>query len=65
LGERAIPLADHTMLAEVIVSVIQANEGVDAKTVAGTWSGDTALVVAKAVRSLTKNTATPSGGVRL
>jgi hypothetical protein len=63
LGERAIPLADHTKLSEVIVSVIQANEGVDAKTVVGSWSGDTAMVVAKAVGSLTTSSVPSSSGV--
>ncbi len=63
LGERAISLADHTKLSEVIVSLIQANEGVDAKTVAGSWSGDTALVVAKAVGSLTASSVPASSGL--
>jgi hypothetical protein len=63
LGERAVPLADHTKLSEVIVSVIQANEGVDAKTVADSWSGDTAMIVAKAVGSLTKSSTPLSSGV--
>ena len=52
LGQRAIPLSDHTKLAEVIVSTIEVTEGRDKHVVANSWSGDTALVVAKAVSGL-------------
>ncbi len=52
LGQRVLRLSDHTKLAEVIVSAIQVCEGADAGTVAGSWSGDTSLVVAKAVGDL-------------
>jgi hypothetical protein len=52
LGQRALMLTDYKKLAEVIVSAIQVTEGVDAATVAGSWSGDTSLVVATAVRDL-------------
>lgn len=54
LGERAIRVTDHTKLAEVIVSTLQVIEGDDVDTVVNSWSGDTSLVVATAVRSLTK-----------
>lgn len=63
LGERAIELTDHTKLSEVIVSLIQANEGMDPAKVAASWSGDTALVVAHAVAGLTKTAGSASGGV--
>ena len=53
LGERAVVLTDHTKLSEVIVSLIEVTEGRDADAVAASWSGDTALVVANAVRDLT------------
>ncbi len=53
LGQRAIPLSDHKKLAEVVVSAIQVNEGVDPASVAKTWTGDTAMVVHKAVKDLT------------
>lgn len=53
LGQRAIRLADHTKLAEVIVSTLQIVAGeVDTKTVIDSWSRDTSLVVAKAIDGL-------------
>jgi hypothetical protein len=54
LGERVIHCDDHEKVAEVIVSAIQVVEGTDKETVAGSWSGSTALTVAKAVKSLTR-----------
>jgi hypothetical protein len=54
LGENAITLADHTKLAEVIVSIMQIREGVDKDLVVGSWDGSTNMVVANAVRDLTK-----------
>jgi hypothetical protein len=60
LGQgRVIPLADHTKLAEVMVSTIEVHAGRDRAAVAGSWSGDTSLVVARAVGAL----ATSAGGV--
>ena len=53
LGQRAIVLDDYTKLAEVIVSLIEVNEGKDAADVAASWSGDTSMVVANAVKDLT------------
>jgi hypothetical protein len=52
LGERAIPLADHTRLSEVIVSAIEVAEGRDKREVAASWEGDTSMVVARAVSGL-------------
>jgi hypothetical protein len=52
LGQRAIPLADHTKLSEVIVSAIEVAEGRDKKEVAASWDGDTSMVVARAVSGL-------------
>lgn len=52
LGQRAIPLKDHTKLAEVIVSTIQVCEGTDRDAVVGSWSGSTALVVAAAIKGV-------------
>ena len=52
LGERAIPLADHTKLSEVIVSTIEVAEGRDKSAVAASWDGDTSLVVARAVSGM-------------
>lgn len=52
IGQHVIPLADHTKLSEAIVSAIQVAEGADPDAVAKSWSGDTALVVAKAVQDI-------------
>lgn len=60
LGQRVLHLKDHTKLAEVIVSAIQITQGdLTPAAVAASWSGDTSLVVASAVRDLT---AAPKGG---
>lgn len=67
LGERAIPLADHTKLSEVIVSAIEVAEGRDKDAVASSWDGDTSLVVARAVKGLHRGlvkTAGTAGVVR-
>lgn len=55
LGQRAIPLPDHTKLAEVVVSTIQINEGTDAKAVIDSWDGKTAAVVRVATAGLSKS----------
>jgi hypothetical protein len=52
LGQRAIPLSDHTKMAEVIVSTIQVNEGASAKEVTDSWDGSTAIAVKHAVKDL-------------
>ncbi len=53
LGQRAIPLADHTKLSEVIVSTIEVAEGRDKSAVAASWGAtDTSMVVARAVSGL-------------
>lgn len=54
LGQRVLRLSNHKKLAEVVVSAIEVNEGRDAATVSKSWSGDTSLVVARAVGGLTK-----------
>lgn len=62
LGQRAIPLADHTKLSEVIVSTIEVAEGRDKAAVAASWGGDTSLVVARAVSNLNANLTRPASG---
>jgi hypothetical protein len=52
LGERAVTLTDYTALAEVIVSIIEVNEGRAADEVVASWSGSTALAVSCAVMDL-------------
>ncbi|MEZ5426869.1 MAG: hypothetical protein R2747_11420 [Pyrinomonadaceae bacterium] len=64
LGERAIPLADHTRLSEVIVSTIEVAEGRDKDAVAASWGGDTSMVVARAVSGIRTGLMRPEiGGV--
>jgi hypothetical protein len=53
LGQRAIPLSDHTKLAEVIVSTLQVCEGHHIDRVVDSWDGSTSLVVKRAVGELT------------
>ena len=53
LGQNAVIIEDYTKLAEVIVSIIEVNEGRDVDAVAGSWSGDTSLVVKSAISGLT------------
>jgi len=61
LGENALTLADHTKLAEVIVSLMQIREGVDHATVLKSWDGTTALAVKHATAHLTKRADTVGG----
>jgi hypothetical protein len=65
LGQRALWLEDHTKLSEVIVSAIEVTEGRDRDEVAKSWSGDTSLVVAKAIGGLTARPDASSGVQRL
>lgn len=55
LGQRVLRLSNHKNLAEVVVSAIEVNEGKDVNSVAGSWSGDTSLVVSRAINNLTTN----------
>jgi len=64
LGQNALRLADYTKLSEVIVSAIQVTEGTTVDDVVKSWSGDTSLVVAKAIGGLT-SAKSGSGVVRL
>jgi hypothetical protein len=65
LGERALLLSDHTKLAELIVSVLQVNEGADANTVADSWDGSTAVVVRKAIGAMVAGAEGSAGVVRV
>ena len=65
LGQRVIRLSDYKRLAEVIVSTIQATEGADHDSVVGSWSGDTSLVVARAIAGLPATGTAGGGLVRL
>ena len=58
LGERAVVLEDHTKLAELIVSLIQLNEGMMTKAqVVDSWNGDTSLVIAKSIKDISVGSA--------
>lgn len=63
LGQKAIGLADHEDLAELIVSTIQVNEGADLAAVADTWSGSTALVVRNSLKALQKTPVASGRGI--
>jgi hypothetical protein len=63
LGQRALHLADHTKMAEVIVSTIQVAEGTDHAAVVDSWDKSTALVVSKAIGGLTVGTNSSVNGV--
>ncbi len=52
LGQRVSVVDDYTKLGEVIVSIMQVNEGQDMSTVIGSWDGSTGLTVAEAVKDL-------------
>jgi hypothetical protein len=62
LGQRVLRLADHTKLAEVIVSAIQITEGADAGRIAASWDGSTGVVVAEAVKGLTRGRVAAGAG---
>jgi hypothetical protein len=64
LGQRAIRLSDHTKMSEVIVSTLQVIGGADSKSVISSWDGSTAMVVAKAIGSLTHPDKASGGVVR-
>jgi hypothetical protein len=55
LGQRVLRLADHTKLAEVVVSAMEVNEGRDVSAVAKSWSGDTSVVVSRAINNLSNH----------
>lgn len=50
---RVVVLDDVSKLAETVVSLIKVTEGASASAASSAWSGDTALVVASALSSLT------------
>lgn len=52
MGQNAIWLDDWKAMPETIVSLIEVTEGRDKEEVAASWSGDTALVVANAIKDL-------------
>lgn len=65
LGERALLLSDHSKMAEVIVSTIAINEGAQVDQITKSWSGSTAVAVARAVNGLATRGTPATGMVRL
>lgn len=67
MGQTVLSVSDHTKLSEVIVSAIQVVEGANKADVIKSWSGDTSLVVADAIKDLTtaSTNSGSSGVVRL
>jgi hypothetical protein len=63
LGQRAIPLADHTKLAELIVSTIAVNEGADLDDIATSWGDDASQVIANSLGSLMRLPAKAARGL--
>ncbi|SOC26773.1 hypothetical protein SAMN05428964_105204 [Thalassospira xiamenensis] len=62
MGERAVPISDDTKLTEVMISILELRAGRDKDDVVNSWSGDTSLVVADAIKSLTSHTDAGSTG---
>jgi len=52
MGQRAVVLSDHTKLAELVISLIQMNEGTDKDEVISSWDGSTSLVIKDAVKDV-------------
>lgn len=65
LGERALLMSDHTKMAEIIVSTIAINEGAQVDQITKSWSGSTAVAVARAVNGLVASGKPTTGMVRL
>ena len=63
LGQNVLSLSDYTKLSEVIVSAIQVVEGEKKADVVKSWSGDTSLVVSKALGGLTTSAKSGKTGV--
>ena len=65
IGQNAVVLNDYHSLSELMVSLIEINEGRDKDDVVGSWSGATAVTIASAVKDLATKDATASTGVVL
>lgn len=62
IGQRALPLTDHTRMAEVIISAAEVASGRDRDTVSKSWSGSTSLVVRNAINGLTSTASSRPAG---
>lgn len=65
LGQRAVLVSDYTKLSEVIISLMEAVQGKDVKDIAKSWSGDTSVVVARALDGLDSALAVPAAAESL
>jgi len=63
LGQRVLPLVDHTKLSEVVVSAIQINEGATEEEVIASWDGSTAMAVKSAVNGMTSAKSGDESGI--
>jgi hypothetical protein len=52
MGQRAIPVSDHTKIPEIIVSILQREAGVEKDKILKSWDKSTALVVSRAIDGL-------------
>ena len=62
MGQQVFNVSDHTKLAEIIVSVIQEREGLDAAAIIKSWDGSTAVAVSAAFKSNSKDLTVSNGG---
>jgi len=65
LGQNAVVLKDYTTLSELMVSLIEINEGRAVDDVIGSWSGTTAIAISSAVKDLTTKPTSSSTDVIL
>lgn len=65
IGQRALPLTDHTRMAEVIISAAEVVSGRDRDAVTTSWSGATGLVVRNAIEGLTVSRRRTGKGPRM
>ena len=66
-GSTRDPGRGHTKIAEIIVSILQHDAGVDKAKILKSWDGATALVVSKAIDGLSvvEGAAVGSGPMKL
>lgn len=65
IGQRAIPLSDHSKMGEVILSILQVNNGENKEDIVKSWDGTTAMVVERAIEGLVPKDDTDSGVILL
>jgi hypothetical protein len=63
LGQNVLVLEDYKKIAELIVSVIEVENGADTASVTASWDGSTAVVLANAMSNLPATNRTNTGGV--